>query len=116
MIVYKLVAVETGGRRVSLMSTGQEQVEYKPGEFAYPPSGVLYAYDSLERAEGYIWRCGVPTSVVELWSAEATDVVSVPPWPNLVGCKSLKLLEKLFPAEDAHLEGKEETDRALGID
>ena len=97
MIVYKLVRRTQDGRKVSLMSSGKDEVDYKVGEFAYPPNGVLYAYDSLERAEGYIYRCGVPTSIVELWKAEATDVALVPPWPNLVGCKSLKLLERIFP-------------------
>jgi len=113
MIIYKLVMKKEDGRRVSLMSPGKHEVEYKPGEVSNPPDGMLYAFDDLQRAEGYIYRCGVPTSVVELWKAEGTDVIPVPPWPHLVGCQSLTLLEKLFQAESRPVAVKEGIDEAL---
>ena len=91
MIVYKLVTRENDGRLVSLMEKGNKQVEYRVGEVAYPEVGVLYAFDCPEGARP--WMSG-PN--VELWIAEATDVTPTP-YPSIVGCKGLKLLEKISP-------------------
>jgi len=92
MIVYKLVTREEDhGRLVSLMEKGEKQVEYKVGKAAYPAIGVLYAFDSPEGARP--WMSG-PN--IELWIAEATEVTPTP-YASIVGCKSLKLLEKIAP-------------------
>ena len=99
MIVFKMVTREKDGRLVSLMETGKRQIEYKLGEFSYPPIGVLYARDSrevaLEAVQTYI-STSIPTA--ELWEAEATGVSSTP-WPTIVGCQSLKLLTKIYLIE-----------------
>ena len=97
MIVFKMVTRESDGRLVSLMEKGPRQIEYVPGVFSYAPVGVLYARDSrevsLQAAKGY--QAGdIPT--VELWEAEATGVTPTP-WSTIVGCKSLKLLRKIYP-------------------
>jgi hypothetical protein len=90
MIVYKLVTREDHGRLVSLMEKGDKQVEYKVGKAAYPATGgVLYAFDSPEGARP--WMSG---SNIELWIAEATQVTPTP-YASIVGCKSLKLVEKI---------------------
>ena len=97
MIVFKMVTKEKDGRLVSLMETGKRQIEYKPGEFSYPPVGVLYARDSkevaLEAVKRYI-SAYIPTA--ELWEAEATGV-NPTPYATIVGCQSLKLLKKIYP-------------------
>ena len=94
-----MVTREKGGRLVSLMETGKRQIEYKPGESSYAPVGVLYARDSreaaLEAVKTYI-STSIPTA--ELWEAEATDV-NPTSWATIVGCQSLKLLNKIYPAE-----------------
>ena len=98
MIVYKLVTKEKDGRLVSLMEKGKRQVEYKPGEVSYPSIGVLYARDSrkaaIEAAQTYMSSGTIAD--VELWEAEATEV-SPTPYSTIVGCKSLKLLRKIYP-------------------
>jgi len=99
MIVYKMVTKEKDGRLVSLMETGNRQIEYKPGEFSYPPVGVLYARDTrevaLEAVKRYI-STSIPTA--ELWEAEATGV-SATSCATIVGCQSLKLIKKVYPKE-----------------
>jgi|GEM_PF-2247545 len=99
MIVFKMVTREKDGRLVSLMETGNRQIEYKPGEFSYPPVGVLYARDSreaaLEAVKTYI-STSIPTA--ELWEAEATEV-SPTSYTTIVGCQGLKLLKKIYPIE-----------------
>ena len=99
MVVFKMVTKEDDGRLVSLMETGTRQIEYKPGEFSYAPVGVLYARDSreaaLEAVKMYI-STSIPTA--ELWEAEATNVTSTS-WATIVGCKSLKLIKKIYPIE-----------------
>ena len=89
MIVYKLVTREEGGRRVSLMASGKNQIEYRVGEASHPPVGVLYAFDSPKAAQ--VWMTAPD---VELWIAEATEVAPTP-YSGIVGCKSLKILEKI---------------------
>ena len=99
MIVYKMVTQEQDGRLVSLMEKGKRQIEYWPGEVAYPPIGVLYARDSLEAALQAVkeYRAGeIPTA--ELWEAEATGVTDTG-YSTIVGCASLKLVKKLYPLE-----------------
>ncbi len=71
------------------MALGKYQVEYRLREVAYPSIGVLYAFDSPEAAQ--VWM-SAPN--VELWKAEATEVVPTR-YSGIVGCKSLKLLEKI---------------------
>jgi hypothetical protein len=97
MLVYKMVNKERDGRLVSLMETGAKQIEYRPGEVSYAPVGVLYARDSREvaLAAAKDYQAGdIPN--VELWEAEATGVVKTP-YPTIVGCKSLKLMKKVYP-------------------
>ena len=99
MIVYKMVTRGLDGRLVSLMEKGIRQIEYRPGEIAYPPAGVLYARNSLAAAlqavKGY--QAGeIPTA--ELWEAEATGVTDIG-YDTIVGCASLKLVKKIYPAE-----------------
>lgn len=99
MIVFKMVTKEKDGKLVSLMEAGSRQIEYAPGEFSYPPIGVLYARDSreaaLEAVKTYI-STSIPTA--ELWEAEATGVT--PTFHDtIVECQSLKLLKKIYPME-----------------
>ena len=97
MIVFKMVTKEKDGRLVSLMETGPRQIEYRPGEFSYPPVGVLFARDSREAALEAVKRyiaTNIPTA--ELWEAEATEV-NPTPYATIVGCQSLKLLKKIYP-------------------
>ena len=99
MIVYKMVTKEPDGRLVSLMEKGRRQIEYRPGEVAYPPVGILYARDSLEAALQAVkdYMAGeIPTA--ELWEAEATGVTDIG-YSTIVGCASLKLVKKLYPIE-----------------
>jgi hypothetical protein len=99
MIVYKMVTKEPDGRLVSLMEKGRRQIEYRPGEVAYPPAGILYARDSLEAALQAVknYMAGeIPTA--ELWEAEATGVTDIG-YSTIVGCASLKLVKKLYPIE-----------------
>jgi hypothetical protein len=99
MIVYKMVTKEQDGRLVSLMEKGIRQIEYRPGEVAYPPIGILYARDSLEAAMQAVkeYRANdIPTA--ELWEAEATGVADIG-YSTIVGCASLKLVKKLYPIE-----------------
>ncbi len=97
MIVYKMVTKLSDGRLVSLMETGKRQIEYRVGEVAYPPVGILYARDSLDAALRAVkeYMAGeIPTA--ELWEAEATGVKRTG-YETIVGCASLKLLKKLYP-------------------
>ena len=96
-IVFKMVNREKDGRLVSLMETGKRQIEYKPGITSYAPVGVLYARDSrevvLEAVKNYI-RTSIPDA--ELWEAEATGVTPTN-YDTIVGCRSLKLMKKIYP-------------------
>ena len=99
MIVYKMVTKKPDGRLVSLMETGKREIEYLPGEVAYPPAGILYARDSREAALQAVkkYKAGdIPTA--ELWEAEATGVTDIG-YDTIVGCASLKLVKKLYPIE-----------------
>jgi hypothetical protein len=73
------------------MEKGKKQVEYKIVRAAYPAIGVPYAFDSPEGARP--WMSG-PN--IELWIAEATGATPTA-YASIVGCKSLKLLEKIAP-------------------
>jgi hypothetical protein len=97
MIVYKMVTKEQDGRLVSLMEKGKRQIEYRPGEVAYPPVGILYARDSLEAALQAVkeYKAG-QIATAELWEAEATGVTDIG-YSTIVGCASLRLVKKLFP-------------------
>ena len=99
MIVFKMVTKAKDGRLVSLMETGNKQVEYKPGECSYPAVGVLFARDSLEAALEAV-KTYISTSIpnAELWEAEATGV-SPTSYATIVGCQSLKLIKKIYPIE-----------------
>ena len=77
----------------------KRQIDYRPGEVAYPPVGILYARDSLEAALQAVkqYRAGeIPTA--ELWEAEATGVTDIG-YSTIVGCASLRLIKKLYPIE-----------------
>jgi len=99
MLVFKMVIRDKDGRLFSLMETGNRRIEYKPGEFSYPPVGVLYARDSREPALEAV-KTYISTSIpnAELWEAEATGV-SPTSYATIVGCQSLKLLKKIYPTE-----------------
>jgi hypothetical protein len=120
--VYKIVKQQPNGKLVSAAAQGKAQVQYKPGEWAYPPKWLrkegyngLYAFSNLKDAIEYYNHIYRPENL-QLWEARAEgispptkiclDFVSLrngftgpfrqKHWPEgTISCKELKLLKQV---------------------
>jgi len=83
MKVYKVVRRSPNGKLGSAFAYGRAHVTYEPGQWAEAPKWLfrkgygLFAFDTENQA--IEWIHNVPVPGLEVWEAEAREILPVPP-------------------------------------